>query len=88
MLPTVRADIAVGCDGINSTVRRQFYPGEQLAFGGINTWRGVSVVPPILSGRSYLRIGSIETGKMVIYPIRDGIPIMLADEARELGENE
>ena len=29
--------------------------------------------PPILSGKSYLRIGSIETGKMVIYPIADNI---------------
>lgn len=72
-LTPVRADLVVACDGINSSVRRQFYPGEQLAFGGINTWRGVSVYPPILSGRSYLRIGSIETGKMVIYPIADNI---------------
>jgi len=28
---------------------------------------------PILTGRSYMRIGSIETGKMVIYPIVDDI---------------
>jgi 5-methylphenazine-1-carboxylate 1-monooxygenase len=68
-----RADVVVACDGINSTVRRQFYPGEQLAFGGINTWRGVSVHAPILSGRSYLRIGSIETGKIVVYPIADDV---------------
>jgi 2-polyprenyl-6-methoxyphenol hydroxylase-like FAD-dependent oxidoreductase len=70
---TVEADIAVACDGVNSAVRRGFYPGEQLAFGGINTWRGVTVHPPILTGKSYLRIGSIDTGKMVIYPIADNV---------------
>ena len=72
-LPAVCADIAIACDGVNSAVRRQFYPAEKLAFGGINTWRGVTVHRPILSGKSYLRIGSIETGKMVIYPIADNV---------------
>jgi 2-polyprenyl-6-methoxyphenol hydroxylase-like FAD-dependent oxidoreductase len=70
-LPPVEADVVVACDGVNSAVRKQFYPNEQLAFGGINTWRGVSIHKPILTGKSYLRIGSIETGKMVIYPIAD-----------------
>lgn len=72
-LPTVEADVVVACDGVNSTVRREFYPDETLAFGGINTWRGVTVHPPILTGKSYLRIGSIDTGKMVIYPIADNV---------------
>ena len=69
----VRADIAVGCDGVNSTVRAQFYPDEKLVFTGINTWRGVTRHAPILTGRSYLRIGSIRTGKIVIYPIIDNV---------------
>lgn len=69
----VRAELAVGCDGVNSSVRRHFYPQEKLAFTGINTWRGLSLHAPILSGRSYLRIGSIETGKLVAYPIADNV---------------
>jgi 5-methylphenazine-1-carboxylate 1-monooxygenase len=68
-----RADVAIACDGINSTVRRQFYPDETAAFSGINTWRGVTRREPILTGRSYLRIGSINTGKIVIYPIVDNV---------------
>lgn len=67
--PAVPAEIVVACDGVNSAVRRHFYPQEQPAFAGINTWRGVTVHKPILTGKSYLRIGSIDTGKMVIYPI-------------------
>ena len=68
-LPPVTGDIAIACDGINSTIRKQFYPDEKVAFAGINTWRGVTRRPPILGGRTYMRVGSIETGKMVIYPI-------------------
>jgi 2-polyprenyl-6-methoxyphenol hydroxylase-like FAD-dependent oxidoreductase len=66
---TVEADVAVACDGVNSAVRKQFYPDDEVSFGGINTWRGVTRMTPILDGRTYLRIGSIRTGKMVIYPI-------------------
>ncbi|MDB5964381.1 MAG: binding domain protein [Polaromonas sp.] len=69
--PPVRADIVVACDGIRSAVRKQFYPDEKLAFAGINTWRGVTRHKPILTGKSYMRIGTIDTGKMVIYPIID-----------------
>jgi 2-polyprenyl-6-methoxyphenol hydroxylase-like FAD-dependent oxidoreductase len=72
-LPSVTADAVIACDGIGSAVRRQFYPDEKVAFAGINTWRGVTRRPPILTGRSYLRVGSIRTGKIVIYPIVDDI---------------
>lgn len=72
-LEPVRGDIAVACDGINSAVRRRFYPDEKVAFSGINTWRGVTRHRPILTGRSYMRVGSIETGKIVIYPIVDRV---------------
>lgn len=72
-LPEVTADAVVASDGVNSAVRAQLYPGEALAFAGINTWRGVTRHPRILTGRSYLRIGSIDTGKMVIYPIVDNL---------------
>ena len=69
----VQADVVIACDGVNSAVRRQFYPHEQPAFAGINTWRGVTVHRPILTGKTYMRIGSIDTGKMVIYPIADDV---------------
>ncbi len=72
-LPPVRAAVVVACDGIHSAVRKQFYPQEKVAFAGINTWRGVTRHKPILTGKSYMRVGSIRTGKMVIYPIVDNI---------------
>ncbi|HSE05856.1 MAG TPA: flavin-dependent oxidoreductase [Methylomirabilota bacterium] len=71
--PPVAADIAIACDGVNSIVRRQFYPGEELCFGGINTWRGVTRSKPFLTGYSYVRVGSIQRGNLVIYPIADDV---------------
>ena len=69
----VQAQIAVACDGVNSVIRSQMHPQDALCFAGINTWRGVTVHPPILTGKSYLRIGTVEVGKMVIYPIIDNV---------------
>ena len=70
---SVKAQIAVACDGVNSVMRKQMHPQDALCFAGINTWRGVTVHPPILTGKSYLRIGTVEVGKMVIYPIIDNV---------------
>jgi len=71
--PPVTADVAIACDGVNSAIRRQFYPDEKLVFTGINTWRGVTKAKPFLGGRTYVRAGSINTGKIVIYPIVDNV---------------
>jgi 5-methylphenazine-1-carboxylate 1-monooxygenase len=68
-LAPVTADAVIACDGVNSAIRKQFYPNDAVAFAGINTWRGVTRRKPILTGRSYMRVGSILTGKLVIYPI-------------------
>jgi 5-methylphenazine-1-carboxylate 1-monooxygenase len=67
------ADVVIACDGINSALRKQFYPNDKVAFSGINTWRGVTRRKPILGGRTYMRVGSILTGKIVIYPIIDDV---------------
>jgi len=70
---SVKADVLIGCDGIHSAVRRQFYPDEGgPVFHGINIWRGVTWAKPFLTGASTVRVGGIETtGKLVIYPIRN-----------------
>ena len=72
-LDPIRGDIVIACDGVNSIIRKQLYPDEALAFAGINMWRGVTRHKPIFDGHTYLRIGSIDTGKMVIYPIIDNV---------------
>src|SRR5260370_24276365 len=72
-IAAVRGDIVIACDGVNSVVRKQFYPDETLAYAGINMWRGVTRHKPIFDGHTYLRAGSIDTGKMVVYPIIDNV---------------
>ncbi len=70
---SARGAALIACDGINSAVRRKLVPGDDVVFAGINTWRGVTRRKPILTGRSYMRVGSILTGKLVIYPIVDNV---------------
>src|SRR3954453_19697565 len=68
---TARGRVAIACDGINSVVRKQFFPDEgEPRYSGINMWRGVTRWKPILSGASMIRAGWLSHGKMVIYPIR------------------
>lgn len=70
-LAPVSTDCVIACDGVNSAVRRQLYPHEGAPrYSGINMWRGVTWHAPILSGGTHVRAGALDTGKMVIYPIR------------------
>jgi 2-polyprenyl-6-methoxyphenol hydroxylase-like FAD-dependent oxidoreductase len=68
---SVRGRAAIACDGINSAIRKQFFPGEgEPRYSGVNMWRGVTRWKPMLSGASMVRAGWLSHGKMVIYPIR------------------
>lgn len=70
----VRAAIAVGCDGIHSSIRKQLYPNDgPPRYSGVNMWRGTIVMKPFLSGATMVRAGWLSVGKMVIYPIRDNV---------------
>ena len=78
---TVRGRAVIACDGINSAVRKQFFPDEgEPRYSGINMWRGVTRWKPMLSGASMVRAGWMSHGKMVIYPIRaadaDGLQLI------------
>jgi 5-methylphenazine-1-carboxylate 1-monooxygenase len=78
---TARGAVAIACDGINSAVRKQFFPDEgEPRYSGVNMWRGVTRWKPILSGASMIRAGWLSHGKMVIYPIRsagsDGLQLV------------
>ena len=68
--PPQRGDLAIGCDGIHSAVRRQLYPEEgPPKFAGVNMWRGVTRARPFLGGATNVGVGTMKTGKLVIYPI-------------------
>jgi 2-polyprenyl-6-methoxyphenol hydroxylase-like FAD-dependent oxidoreductase len=78
---TARGRAAIACDGINSAIRKQFFPGEgEPRYSGVNMWRGVTRWKPMLSGVSMVRVGWLSHGKMVIYPVRhagaDGLQLI------------
>ena len=71
-LPPQRGSVAVSCDGIHSVLRKQFYPDEgDPIYSGVNMWRGATWWKPFLTGESFVRAGWLESGKMIIYPIRN-----------------
>lgn len=62
-------DILIGCDGIHSVVRKQLYPAESgPRFSENVLYRGTTIMPPFLTGRSMVMIGHLKQ-KMVVYPI-------------------
>ena len=66
-----RADIAVGCDGLHSAVRRQMYPNESAPiYSGVTSWRGLVRSSPFLSGSSIALVGAFDTALFMAYPVR------------------
>ena len=78
--PPQRGSAAIACEGLHSVIRKQLHPGEgEPRYAGVNMWRGVTRMKPVLSGASMVRAGWLTHGKMVIYPIRqfdDGTQLM------------
>lgn len=73
-LPSATGAVAIGCDGIHSALRKQFYPNEGLpVYSGLTIWRGVTPYKPFLSGANTIRIGWMPVGKIMVYPIRNNI---------------
>lgn len=67
------ADALIGADGIGSEVRHQLYPDEgSPVYSGNVLYRGTSVMPPFLDGKTMVMIGS-NRQKMVVYPIQANI---------------
>ena len=68
---TFSGSILVGCDGINSQVRKQMYPNEQPPiWNGAVLWRGITSEAPFRTKASMVMIGH-DTQRFVSYPISD-----------------
>lgn len=80
-IASVTGSALVGCDGIRSALRRQFYPtGDPLIYSGITMWRGLSRWKPFRTGATMSYSGWIEGGKAIFYPIESE----LDDQGRQL----
>jgi 5-methylphenazine-1-carboxylate 1-monooxygenase len=73
-LPPTRGAVAIACDGVHSAARRQFHPAEAVPrYEGTTQYRGTTRWKPFLTGASMAYLGTYETGKLIIYPIRNDI---------------
>ena len=61
-------DLLIGADGIHSTVRQHFYPGETAVFDGYLHYRGMVEAEPYLTGASMVVIGH-RHHRAILYPI-------------------
>lgn len=61
----------IAADGIHSVVRAKYYPDEgSPTWNGIMLWRGATLWPAFLTGRSMVIAGGMDA-KLVLYPIAD-----------------
>ena len=67
-LGSAHGDALIGADGIHSTVRRHFYPADDVHFGGQLMWRAAVDWQPFLTGRSMIIAGHRDQ-KVVAYPM-------------------
>jgi 5-methylphenazine-1-carboxylate 1-monooxygenase len=69
LMISIKGDLLIGADGINSAVREQLYPNEGPPVYSENVlYRGTSKMKKFLNGTSMVMIGHLGQ-KMVAYPI-------------------
>jgi 5-methylphenazine-1-carboxylate 1-monooxygenase len=72
--PAVRGQVVIGCDGVHSVAREKFHAAEaHPRYEGTTQYRGTSRWQPFLTGATMIYMGTIEFGKLVMYPIRNDI---------------
>ncbi|MCP1415601.1 flavin-dependent oxidoreductase [Paenarthrobacter sp. A20] len=63
------ADVLIGADGLHSALRKQLTPSDgSPSWSGELMWRGTTVAPPFLTGKSMALIGT-RGHKVVAYPL-------------------
>ncbi|MDX3894211.1 flavin-dependent oxidoreductase [Pusillimonas sp.] len=68
-LEPVNADLLIGCDGVHSAVRHQFYPNEKAPhWNRVIMWRGVTEGVKLLDGQTMVFAGTFRQ-KFVAYQI-------------------
>lgn len=73
-LPDARGAVAIACDGVHSIPRVQLHPTVAVPrYEGTMQYRGITRWKPFLTGATHLYMGTEETGKLVMYPVRDNI---------------
>jgi 2-polyprenyl-6-methoxyphenol hydroxylase-like FAD-dependent oxidoreductase len=73
-LPPIHGSIAIACDGVHSVVRTQMHPVQaKPRYEGTTQYRGTTRWKPFLTGASMVYLGTQESGKLVIYPVRNNI---------------
>lgn len=66
---TYRGDILIGADGLNSEVRKLFYPKEgETRFSGVMMWRGAVECDRLLDGHTHI-VSGFPFRKLNVYPI-------------------
>ena len=73
-LPSIYGGVVVACDGVHSVARTQMHPAEAVPrYEGTTLYRGTTRWKPFLTGASMIYLGAHETGKLVMYPVRDNV---------------
>ncbi|MEM7080422.1 MAG: flavin-dependent oxidoreductase [Pseudomonadota bacterium] len=66
---TVRGDLLIAADGINSSARAQMYPEQgEVNWNGAVMWRGVSRCTPPRTQNSFVMVGGISQ-RFICYPV-------------------
>ncbi|CAF1085008.1 unnamed protein product [Adineta ricciae] len=74
-IKVIQTKILIGADGINSSVRKIFYPNEGLpVWKGLQIWRGITYQEnTYLDGKTMICMGNPDTKYFILYPLSNNL---------------